>query len=646
MTNQFRMLIFSMISSLASAQSLPVGAAVSQSAATSQTVPAGQHIDWARHFFISPEAEKASRQQLYVDLDRFQQWKGRLAQSGQDLFRALEANDKIIQKFELHSAYLHLKYATDTRDTVNQQDESRLDADFERKTAFIENEIVAISPEKLAQFMVETPDLAKYRFEIEKAQRNKSHARPLAEEELLRGLAPELTDWPSTLYDRLGTETKFEQVNVDGQKLDPERDRRKLAANSDPRVRREAFAKRYAGFERMAPIYAFTLARLVEVNNRLAGLHNFKSAPEQFYWRSFLSQENVDQMLSRVAVHADVYKNYQQVRAEHVQRVLGLKQANLWDLDAVPTASTTKFSFDEMRTILARALAPLGGEYVSEMNALLDPANGRADVAGGPNRQRTGFSKGFPGFSSVFFAGDFTGRYDDMRVMAHEGGHAIHRELMTKNKVIPAHAEGPHFLFESFAVLNEFLLADYMSAEAKNPEMKAWYLQQFLEGKGTVAFVAGAEAELEQRVYLEAQAGKTLDPSVLNQLTTAVYSKYSMYGQTVPELRQQWMMIPLMYEDPFYDLNYVYAAVLALKYYEMLESDPEKFRKGYAALLKNGFDAPPQELLKKFLSIDMEDPAIIDKAMTLVGARVDQLRASYQKTSPAMGSGNKPANPQ
>ena len=179
---------------------------------------------------------------------------------------------------------------------------------------------------------------------------------------------------------------------------------------------------------------------------------NFKSAPEQFYWRSFLSQKDVDQLLSGVAAHADVYKKYERVRAEHVERALGLKQAKLWDLDAVTTPATTTFSFDDVRTILARALAPLGEDYVREMDTLLDPANGRADVNSGPNRRRTGFSKGFPGFSSVFFAGNFTGTYDDLRVVAHEGGHAVHRELMTKNQVIPAYAEGPHFLFESFAV--------------------------------------------------------------------------------------------------------------------------------------------------------------------------------------------------
>jgi oligoendopeptidase F len=260
------------------------------------------------------------------------------------------------------------------------------------------------------------------------------------------------------------------------------------------------------------------------------------------------------------------------------------------------------------------------------MSALLDPANGRVDVASGRHRRRSGFSKGFPGFASVFFAGDFTGSYNDMRVIAHEGGHAVHRELMTKAGIIPAYAEGPHFLFESFAAFNELLLADYMAAHAPTPELKAWYMEQFLEGKGTVAFVAGPEAELEERIYDEAAQGKTLDTKFLDDLTQSVYSKYSMYAANTPELRHQWMMIPLMYEDPFYDVNYVYAGVLALKYYEILEKDPEHFRTEYMGLLKSGFTEPPRELLKKFLAIDLDDPKLIDDAMKVVGARVEELR--------------------
>jgi oligoendopeptidase F len=587
-------------------------------------------IDFGRYLFASRDAERTNRTTLYSELKKLLALKGHVHESGQMLLRALEIRDQIAKGFIKHEAYLHLINAIDTRDKQAQQDESRLDSDFNQQTAFLDNEIVRIPPGRLQQFVARNPGLAKYRFAVESIHRGTKHTLPLAEEELLQGLSPELTDWPAALYDELQAQTKFESVTVNDQTFDPQRDRSKLASSPDSRVRQEAFTKRSAGFERMAPFYAFALSHLVAANNRLAALHHFDNAADQFYDRSFLSQREVSRTLSAVAAHADIYQKYERIRANHVQRALGLKLVNLWDLDAVTINPEPRFSFDDMRAILHRALAPLGKEYVREMDALLDPSNGRVDLASGPNRRRTGFSKGFPGFSSVFYAGDFKGSFNDMRVIAHEGGHAVHRELMTKAGVIPAYAEGPHFLFESFAILNELLLADYLSAEAKTPELKAWYLEQFLKGKGTVAFVAGAEAELEQRIYEQAQGGKILDAKLLDEVAKSVYAKYSIYEKTVPELRQGWMMIPLMYEDPFYNFNYVCAAVLGLEYYEMLEKDPAGFRRVYMTLLKNGFNAPPRELLKKYLAINLEDPALVQGAMGLISARVEKLSGTYE----------------
>jgi oligoendopeptidase F len=81
----------------------------------------------------------------------------------------------------------------------------------------------------------------------------------------------------------------------------------------------------------------------------------------------------------------------------------------------------------------------------------------------------------------------------------------------------------------------------------------------------------------------------------------------------------------------------------------MLQRDPEKFRTGYIALLKNGFDASPQQLLKKFLSIDMEDPALLEKSLSLVSSRVEQLRGVYRNTPQLRNQQTRreqPTNPQ
>ena len=91
------------------------------------------------------------------------------------------------------------------------------------------------------------------------------------------------------------------------------------------------------------------------------------------------------------------------------------------------------------------------------------------------------------------------------------------------------------------------------------------------------------------------------------------------------------MNIGLMYEDPFYDINYVYGALLALNFYEMYLRDPERFVPRYIALMKNGFDAPPAALLKRFLDLELHDPRLFANALSVVEDKVNLLEKSYQK---------------
>jgi len=52
----------------------------------------------------------------------------------------------------------------------------------------------------------------------------------------------------------------------------------------------------------------------------------------------------------------------------------------------------------------------------------------------------------------------------------------------------------------------------------------------------------------------------------------------------------------LMFEDPLYLVNYLYAGLFATKAYAMIREDAPGFRQRYLAYLKGGFDAPPDVL--------------------------------------------------
>ena len=524
------------------------------------------HFDFARNFFSSPGAEKGDREHLYATLKDLENLKGKLAKSADNLYRGLKLNDDLLVQFHKHYSYLYLRSAVDTNDETSRTESASLDAEITARTAFLRQELMAIDDKTLNHLVSRNQRLKEYLPAIAAVRRFQLHSLSLKEEELLSATAPN-NDWPSELYEKL----------------------------TGPQERE---------------LFAFALMRLAGARTRLAQLHHFDDAATEAYFGSYWTKAEVDALLKQIAQKADLYKRYQRLRADYNRSL-----------------KTPRFTINQASEIIRNSLSPLGSDYGRELAGLLDPANGRMDIVPGDHRKRGGFSQGFIGTDSVFYSFGFAGTYNDMRVLTHESTHAVHRQLMNRNHVLPAYAEGPHYLFEAFAIFNEFLLPDYLYNHESDPLRKQFYLEQFLEGKGTAMFYVAPEVTLEHAVYEGVKDGSIKGADDLDALTMRVYSPYSL----APE-KSQWMKLSLMYEDPFYYVNYVYGAMLALKFYEMYTRDPEHFVPRYIALMKNGFDAPPAFLLKRFLDIDLQSPDLVANALSIIEKKVDLLEKSYRQT--------------
>ncbi|HEV7473736.1 MAG TPA: M3 family metallopeptidase [Pyrinomonadaceae bacterium] len=541
------------------------------------------HIDFARHFFASPEAEKADRDNLYAALNELEKLKSKVGESADNLEHALQLNDRVKVQLMRHYAYLYLRAAVNTADEKTLADSAALFAEVSTRTAFLQQELMQLDERRLAAFVARKPSLKTYLFAIASAVRYRPYTLSLKEEELLSATAPN-NEWQAELYAKL------------------------RALPQATRSERDLFA--------------FTLARLAQSRTRLAQLHHFPDAASEAYFNSYWTKAEVDNLLEQVAQHAELYKRYQRLRADHLRKPKGAPAEK-------SATQPPRYSIVEASEIIRKALAPLGPDYGRELAALLDPANGRMDIVPGEHRKRGGFSQGFIGTDSVFYSAGFAGAYNDLRVLTHESTHAVHRQLMNRNQVLPAYAEGPHYLFEAFAIFNEFLLPDYLYSHETDPLRRQFYLERFLEGKGLEMFRVAPEVDVEHAVYEGINSGALKGADDLDALSQRIYAKYS--SESSDELKARWMTISLMFEDPFYDINYVYGALLALNFYELYRRDPKQFAPRYLALMRNGFDAPPAVLLKRYLDLDLNDPRLIANALSVLEEKVNLLEKTYQK---------------
>lgn len=573
------------------------------------------HFDLARNFFSNPEAEKKDRSSLYSTLRQLENLKGRIASSAHNLQRALTLNDEVQVRRNKHSVYLFLRNAINTTDEASLTESSALDAEVNTRTAFLRQELMQIDDHKLKAFVTRNPSLRRYLAAIEDVRRYRPYTLSLKEEELLSASSPD-NDWQYDLYAKLKASTPAAS----------------LPSGSSRKEREEAFRQSYAKLAASRDLYAFVLMRLAGARTRRAELLHYADAASKVYFESYWTKKNVDNLVEQIAQKADLYKRYQRVRADHIRKIIGYDEVNLWDMSERPSGmQRPRFTIDEATGAIRNALAPLGPDFSRELAALLDPANGRMDIVPGEHRKPGGFSKGFYGYDSVFYSAGFAGSYNDVRVLAHESTHAVQRQLLTRNHVLPAYANGPGYIWEAFAIFSEFLLPDYLYKHETDPLRRQFYLEQFLEGKGTVMFVVAPEVELEHSVYEGVRQGTIKGADDLDALTKRTYSRYSIWPEKFDDLKATWINIRLMYEDPFYDANYIYGALLALKFYEMYTRDPKGFVPRYIALMSNGFTAPPEVLLKRFLDIDLQDPGLVANALRVVEDKVSLLEMSYQK---------------
>jgi len=141
------------------------------------------------------------------------------------------------------------------------------------------------------------------------------------------------------------------------------------------------------------------------------------------------------------------------------------------------------------------------------------------------------------------------------------------------------------------------------------------------------------ETDLEASIYAGAQSGALRTAADLNALTLQVFGRYMTAPALETQMEVYWASNRLYFTDPLYDVNYLFAGLLALEYLHQYEQDPKGFSHRYVAMLKNGFTDTAQVLERKFLDIDLDEPdALVGNATALISRRTSELGRVYSSS--------------
>ncbi|HKW45292.1 MAG TPA: M3 family metallopeptidase [Candidatus Eremiobacteraceae bacterium] len=567
-------------------------------------------IDLTR-YYASAGAEATGRAQLQRHVQEFLRVSP--AAGAQSLTSWLASFETLLKSVRKHDAYVYLKAERDVGDVQDAQADVAMAALETTLDTRIDVEIARLGRSRLERLLNDSQSLRPFRYLIESSLDRSSHSPSVAQAHAVATIAAPALQALRDSYRSL----------------------RRSAIAAAPKIasadREQAFHARWAAVAAHEDAFASQLIGIASIENGIAHARGFSSAADAAYFDQGLATASVQRILSAVRA-SDAERRYEAVRATEAARRLeiGARSVHVWDLAAADSFSPPAVPFEQAIPLIIAAERPMGATYSSEYVALLEPNNHRVDLCTNSQCDQTGFSEGFAGFASGLYFGGYQETINNVRAVAHEAGHAVHRQFMNEHQPVASYNTGPNYMFESFAIFNELLLWDHLSKAAATNAERAYYLDAFLDDATFQVFGSAEESDLEAHIYTAVQTGNARTAADLDALTSRIFARYTPRLAAEHDVSVYWARDSLYFTDPLYDVNYLYAGLLALCYFDRFERDPSAFATRYVALLENGFTEAPARLERDYLGIDLEDePGLVREATSLLDARAQSLAKVY-----------------
>ncbi len=590
--------------------------------------------------FPSLDAFMAARTALEGRIPQVAECRGHLGDSAQRLQQCLELMSGLEQSYDKLGVYAMMTLDKNLRNAEAQKlraETQRVAVQIGEAVSWVEPELLTLGEARITSFLEEDPGLAPYRVFLSDVVRQAAHTLPPEQEALLAkaGLFANkfsdayaqlvTSDMPYPTVDLPGIgEVKLNQAGYVAHRGDADREVRKAVF--------EGFWKTWTGYE-----------------NTLGTLLNAEVQKSWFYAQSRHYPSTLAAYLDRYEIPESVYTQLIADTHRHLavlhrmlrlrQRMLGLDTQHYYDVYAsiVPQVDT-KYSWEQAKSIVPRALAPLGSDYVDTLRQGLD---GWVDVFPAEGKRSGAYSTGgwYEGHPWVLL--NYNSSYDSLSTTAHELGHSVHSWLSNHNQPYPT-AGYATMVAEVASTFNEYLLKDELLKGEKDPKMEVFLLGNFLESLRQTVFRQTMFAEFQLEMHKRAEAGETLTGESLSKLYLDLLRTY--YGQDEGVMQVddlygiEWAYIPHFYRG-FYVYQYATGMVASIALGEgVLQHQPGAVDR-YLAFLSSGSSDHPVQLLQK-AGVDLTTSAPFDTAMAAANRamdRIEELLPEIEKAESSTG---------
>jgi len=569
---------------------------------------------------FSQDAER-----LDARMDQFAGLQGTLKDGSEALLKVMQLYEEMNQIFEKLYVYANQRNHEDTANAKYQKMSGEMNivaARLSQVTAWLESEILELDEAVLRQEMELEPELKKYDWFLIQITRKKAHILD-KEKEALMARVGELAQTSSNVF------AMFNNADITFPEITDEKgEKRKLTVGTfiscmeskDRILRQHAFQALYGEYKQ----YINTLSAAYYGNAKQADFF----AKERHYANA------MEEALDGSNIPVSVYQNLIETMKKRLptmyryvalrKKLLGYEELHMYDV-YVPMVDTPekKYSFEEAKEMVKRALAPLGEDYQALLQKGFD--NRWIDVYENEGKRTGAYSWGAYG-THPYVLLNYHGSLNDVFTLAHEMGHALH-SWHSDHKQPYLYAGYKIFVAEVASTCNEALLISDLLKRTNDQTERKYLINYFLDQfKGTM-YRQTMFAEFEMLTHDIVSQGGVLTAEQLCELYLTLNKKY--FGEEMisdPEIAYEWARIPHFY-TPFYVYQYATGFAAAIAISSKILKGEEGIVEKYKQFLSSGSSMDPIDLLK-LCDVDMSTPQPVEEALDVFESYLRELEKS------------------
>ena len=576
-----------------------------------------------KEIFENREEFDKTKKELEDDLNKINNYLGKLCDSSDNLYNCYKLYEKALEKYERLYGYGMLYYNLDMSNQEGiklYKEVESIGTNFSTKVSFMTPEITYSKNGVVEKYLANDKRLERYKRDIEDILKEKEHILSKKEETLLANYS-EIFSAPENTFDILtNAEFKFGNLtNENGEEVELTEGNYTIFLKIQKEdVRKQAFNLMYEQYSKFVNTITELYLANVKASSVTAKLKNYKSSLERAVLNDDASLKVYDSLIE--SIHEGIHVNHEFIDLK--KKILKKEDFHMYDLYVNPfEIEKDEITYEDARKEVENALAIMGKEYLNKLREAFD--NNWIDVFAKPNKKGGAYSMGIYSVHPYVLL-NFVNSKRDISTIAHELGHSMHSYYSSSNQTI-IDADYTIMTAEVASTVNEILLSSYQVEHEKDKIKKAELIYELLEMIRATLFRQSMFAEFEKIVHEKIENNETLSSSDLNDIYYSLNKEYFGNNMIVDEnIKYEWARIPHFYSD-FYVYKYATGISAAISIATKILKQGESFVRKYIEMLKQGCSKKSIELLK-MVDVDLESKEVYKDAINFYHEKMEELK--------------------